>query len=78
MKNKSITGALIVIASIILLSALRICSALSDLAAATMGFMGTSEPTTLTVFLYVLSGVLLVGGLALIIWDLFTKVKSTA
>ena len=73
MKCKSLAGALIIWASIILLSTLQICAALYPIATATVGFVGTYEPEAGTVLLYVLSCVLLIGGTALIILDVFSK-----
>ena len=77
MKCKSLAGALIILASIVMLSSLQICSALNSIATATVGFIGTAEPTTGVVLLYVLSGILLIGGTALIILDLCSKEKTT-
>lgn len=73
MRNKSLVGSIIVLASIILLSALQICGALDNVAAATMGFFATSKPTLITTTLYVLSVVLLVCGAVLVVLDLFSK-----
>ena len=75
MKCKSLAGALIIFASIVLLSSLQICSALDSIATATAGFIGTYEPTIGTVLLYVLSCILLIGGIALIMLDVLSKEK---
>ena len=75
MKSKSVAGAIVIVASVILLSSLRIWDALTNIAAATMGFLGTSELTASTIFLYVLGGILLVGGVMLIISDLVADAK---
>lgn len=77
MKCKSLAGALIILASIVLLSSLQICSALNSIATATVGFIGTHEPTIGTVLLYVLSCILLIGGTTLIILDLCSKEKPS-
>ena len=76
MKSKSLAGAIIIFASIVLLSSLQICSALNSIATAIVGFIGTPEPTISIVLLYVLSGILLIGGTALIILDVCSKEKS--
>lgn len=73
MKNKSLVGSVIVLASIILLSALQICGSLDNVATATMGFLAPSEPTLITIALHALSVVLLVCGAVLIALDLFSK-----
>ena len=78
MKCKSLAGAIIIFASIVLLSSLQICSALNSIATATVGFIGTSEPTTGIVMLYVLGGILLIGGTALIILDVCSKEKMSS
>lgn len=76
MKCKLISGALIILASAILLSALQICSALYSIATATVGFVGTYEPTTGTVLLYVMSFILFISGTALIILDVVSNEKA--
>ena len=78
MKCKSLAGAIIIFASIVLLSSLQICSALNSIATATVGFIGTYEPTAGMVLLYVLSGILLIGGTALIILDVCSKEKMSS
>ena len=75
MKNSSIVGALLILAAVILVSALQVCSALSDVSAATMGFSGTSELSAVTISLYIISGVLLVAGIGAIVAELTTKTK---
>lgn len=73
MKNKSLVGSVIVLASLILLSALQICNSLNSVATATMGFLAPSEPTLIIIALHALSVVLLVCGAVLIALDLFSK-----
>lgn len=76
MKSKSLSGALIILSAIILISTLQICAALYPVATSTVGFIGTYEPTLSTILLYALSCVLLAGGITLIILDFFPKKQT--
>ena len=49
MNNKSIVGALLILASAVLFSASLICSSLSAVATATLGFIATSKPSSITI-----------------------------
>ena len=77
MKFKGLVGGIVILASIILLSALQISTSLENIATATMGYLTTSEPSLLTSILYVLSVLLLIGGIALVICDLFSQKKTS-
>ena len=69
MNNKSIVGALLILASAVLFSASLICSSLSAVATATLGFIATSKPSSITIFIYVISALLAAPGLILILLD---------
>ena len=73
MNNKSIAGALLILASAVLFSASLICSSLSALATATLGFIATSEPSGIIVLTYAVSAFLAAIGLILILLDVKTK-----
>lgn len=73
MKLRSLSGALIILSAIVLISTLQICAALYPIATSTVGFIGTYEPTVGTILLYALSCVLIIGGTALIMLDVFQK-----
>lgn len=76
MKNKSLVAAIIIIASIILLSAMQLCHALNNISVAILGFTGTSEPASSTILLYILSATLLLCGFIMILSELFSKKGS--
>ena len=72
MNNKSIVGALLILASAVLFSASLICSSLSAVATATLGFIATSKPSSITILIYVISA-LAATGLILILLDFKAK-----
>ena len=72
MNNKSIVGALLILASAVLFSASLICSSLSAVATATLGFIATSKPS-ITILIYVISALLAATGLILILLDFKAK-----
>lgn len=73
MNRKSITGALLILASTVLFSASLISSAVSDLATAQLGFISASEPTSVMVLTYAMSAILAIAGSVLIFWDMRQK-----
>ena len=73
MNEKSMVGALLILASAVLFSASLICSALSNLATAQLGFIATSEPTSIMILTYTISAVLFISGVLLILFDIQTK-----
>ena len=77
MKSKGLVGGIVILASIILLSALQISNSLDNIATATIGFLATFEPSLLIIALYILSVLLLVGGITLVIIDLFCSKRTS-
>lgn len=73
MNNKSIVGALLILASAVLFSASLICSSLSAVVTATLGFIATSKPSSITILIYVISALLAATGLILILLDFKAK-----
>ena len=73
MNNKSIVGALLVLTSAVLFSASLICSSLSNVATATLGFIATSEPSGIIILTYAISALLAATGLILILLGFRTK-----
>ena len=73
MNNKSIVGALLILASAVLFSASLICSSLSAVATATLGFIATSKPSSITILIYVISALLDATVLILILLDFKAK-----
>lgn len=76
MKCKGLVGGILILASIMLLSVLQISNSLDNIATATIGFLAPSGPSLLTISLYVLSVLLLIGGIALVVFDLLFSKKA--